>query len=613
MDAKKWMVFLCLMGIVFTVPAQSIEGNCNPFVAQGTISPAPIPPVEHNGTGIISFKIGNTGDDDLVWTAGDPGNELVITIKLARGVPDVEPLTAESALTAMGGNYAGKFSWNYDPATNTFTGRQKETIPGLGVDYITIAYKVTQNSDQPENGFQVSLTPPAYTCVSNTIYDDQVSSYTWTESRDYGDAPASYGVAYHKIQTNQDFLIMLGGSVAGENQALVAALVAAEGDEAPLFEDPDDDGVVIPDLYRGTTASIGVTVTGQGNLNAWIDWNGDGDFLDAGEQVATNLLVNSGLTTLQVPVPMGTPAEMYTYARFRLGARNLTPTGGAQTGEVEDYRVHIMEALPSLAGTIFLDGDLPDDGVVDGTGTNEGGKLFVNLINQAQSVVASVAVGSDGTYLFTGVSNAAYQLQLTINRGVPGEAMPVTKLPAGLLYSGESLGEGTDGTPDGLLSVVVEGNADVTGANFGIVRLPDLTVNVTSTPNIMVGGTSFSVFIKVSELNKVASNGQIKVIVPRDSRWTLEGAFNAGLTQLDNTALNNPDWTMDTTNANYYILSTDAGIPAGGAHTVGFKAVFNPGQAMGIYSLTSQILPGSGSEVNKANNSDSERINYFNK
>lgn len=228
-------------------------------------------------------------------------------------------------------------------------------------------------------------------------------------------------------------------------------------------------------------------------------------------------------------------------------------------------------------------------------------------------MVASVAVGSDGTYLFTGVSNAAYQLQLTINRGVPGEAMPVTKLPAGLLYSGESLGEGTDGTPDGLLSVVVEGNADVTGANFGIVRLPDLTVNVTSTPNIMVGGTSFSVFIKVSELNKVASNGQIKVIVPRDSRWTLEGAFNAGLTQLDNTALNNPDWTMDTTNANYYILSTDAGIPAGGAHTVGFKAVFNPGQAMGIYSLTSQILPGSGSEVNKANNSDSERINYFNK
>lgn len=622
MDAKKWMVFLCLIGIALTVPAQSLEGNCNPFVAQGTIGPAPIPPVEFNGKGIISFKVGNTGDDDLVWEQDNPGNELVVTVRLSRGVPDVDPLTPESALTVIGGNYSTMFSWSYNMEENFFTGRQVQTIPGRGVDFVTIGYRVTQNSEQPENGFLVTLTPPAYTTVSNTQNDDQVSSYTWTELRDYGDAPVSYGLAYHKIQENPDFRIYLGSRVQGEILAVNTAAGAQDGDDflvvrssAEANTDADDDGVIIPDLYRGTTATISVFASGQGYLNGWMDWNGDGDFLDAGEQIAVNQLVSTTTTTISVAVPVGTPAEMVTYARFRFGPKNLTPTGGSTFGEVEDYLVRIMEALPSVAGTVFLDDDLLLDELVDGTGTSVNGKLFVNLINQGMSVVATAAVSSDGTFLFTNVREGDYRIQLTINQGVEGDGMPATKLPSGHRYAGEFLGDGmgSDGSPDGLLQLSVAAAGDITQARFGIVRLPDLTVNLTASINVMGGATPFCIYLKISELNMVNTTGTIRVIMPKDSRWTIDGDFDTSLTLLENFTLNNPDWSLDLSNDNYYIFSTDASISAGEFHMVGFRAMYNPGHAKGVYSITSQIVPGSGGDFSGSNNSDSEKIDYFNK
>jgi hypothetical protein len=42
-----------------------------------------------------------------------------------------------------------------------------------------------------------------------------------------------------------------------------------------------------------------------------------------------------------------------------------------------------------------------------------------------------------------------------------------------------------------------------------------------------------------------------------------------------------------------------------------FEGVFNPRNANGIYTMTAQILAGSGGEVRINNNSDAERIVYF--
>jgi|GEM_PF-3176543 len=79
-------------------------------------------------------------------------------------------------------------------------------------------------------------------------------------------------------------------------------------------------------------------------IKAWIDWNGDGDFLDAGEQVFAPSIPISVKTKFWVTVPAGTSAGN---KRLRIALRSdKSPNAcGAFTyGEVEDYTVNIAAA-----------------------------------------------------------------------------------------------------------------------------------------------------------------------------------------------------------------------------------------------------------------------------
>ena len=55
----------------------------------------------------------------------------------------------------------------------------------------------------------------------------------------------------------------------------------------------------------------------MGQLNAFFDWNNDGDFGDAGEVIA-ELGVGAGDNNLSVPVPIGAVTGTSLGARFRL-------------------------------------------------------------------------------------------------------------------------------------------------------------------------------------------------------------------------------------------------------------------------------------------------------
>ena len=147
--------------------------NYNPFVAQGTVSPSPLSNVISNGTGQVSFLVGNSGDDPLPRVTGQ---EMLVVVSLSRGIPN-----NANPLLAIGGTFATYFTWQYDATTKTYLGTQNATIPGAlsgGAGYITIAYKVTSNSiaTNPQNGFNVNLTPPAYSNGINSLADDQVNS-----------------------------------------------------------------------------------------------------------------------------------------------------------------------------------------------------------------------------------------------------------------------------------------------------------------------------------------------------------------------------------------------------------------------------------------------------
>jgi len=116
-----------------------------------------------------------------------------------------------------------------------------------------------------------------------------------------------------------------------------------------------DDGVSFTNIWvQGSLKYMDVTSSGTGYLNAWVDFNIDGDWADAGEQIFVNQSLVAGTTTLSVPVPV-VAVLGDTYARFRLDSDGgLDFTGPAFDGEVEDYRVEITSPVPVPASLVLL-------------------------------------------------------------------------------------------------------------------------------------------------------------------------------------------------------------------------------------------------------------------
>ena len=145
---------------------------------------------------------------------------------------------------------------------------------------------------------------------------------------DFGDAPAPYPVASHRVLPG----FQLGATVDTESETLT--------------NDAGDDGVVFAStlLAPGSTPSVTVTPSAPGVLEAWIDFNGDGDWDDAGEQLFNGASPLNGTRTLTIDVPSGATLGN-TQARFRFsdGSVTLGPAGTADNGEVEDYTVAISD------------------------------------------------------------------------------------------------------------------------------------------------------------------------------------------------------------------------------------------------------------------------------
>jgi hypothetical protein len=127
-------------------------------------------------------------------------------------------------------------------------------------------------------------------------------------------------------------------------------LIDAEGDGQPnlnatgddITNLADEDGVVFKPIYAGCWAKVRVEASLAGILNAWMDFNGDGDWADLNEQIFINKAVVVGYNYLTYFVPANAVITTPTFARFRYSsAIGLSYTGLAQDGEVEDYMVGI--------------------------------------------------------------------------------------------------------------------------------------------------------------------------------------------------------------------------------------------------------------------------------
>ena len=132
-----------------------------------------------------------------------------------------------------------------------------------------------------------------------------------------------------------------------------------QGEHSPDAQrDADDDGVVFDSLRAGqlgAEVTVYVANAPQGaRLDAWIDFNGDGNWGGHEDQIADSLNVSEGDNFLSFDVPSDARQGL-TYARFRLSTTgNLSHDLVAADGEVEDYQVMIFP--PRENGGLFSAG-----------------------------------------------------------------------------------------------------------------------------------------------------------------------------------------------------------------------------------------------------------------
>jgi hypothetical protein len=159
---------------------------------------------------------------------------------------------------------------------------------------------------------------------------------------DFGDAPDGYGTllasngAHHLIPSATAPNAILGALIDADDDGQPNA--SASGDD--LAGLADDDGVIFTSaIVPGANATVEVNASGPTLLQAWVDFNADGDWDDAGEQVFTNQALVAGLNPLLFPVPVSATVGN-TVARFRVSTTSGLGHGGqAPDGEVEDYLI----------------------------------------------------------------------------------------------------------------------------------------------------------------------------------------------------------------------------------------------------------------------------------
>lgn len=344
---------------------------------------------------------------------------------------------------------------------------------------------------------------------------------------DYGDAPdpafstvLNTNGARHVVLANNP--LRLGTTITTET----------EGQPGPVAtDDVGDDGVFFTGIFNENSnpVTVSITASSSGLIDAWFDWNRDGDWNDPGEQVMAMTPVRPGLNNFSLMTPKGASAGQ-TFARFRLSsAGGLAPTGVGMDGEVEDYMIDIIPGTPPVGTNdqyvVIEDQTLittDTNGSVAGLNNNG---VFVNDVDVMSGTLSALLVNgptngnltfnpSSGLFTYKpnanyfGADSFVYQLQSTsglvanqpttvnitvvpvndipsaVNKNLTsGEGAPVV-IDSSFLLAGSSAGPAneTAAPPAGqgqTVKVVSVGSATPAGST---VSLDPVTGKVTFTP-----------------------------------------------------------------------------------------------------------------------------------
>jgi hypothetical protein len=309
-----------------------------------------------------------------------------------------------SGSASFGADYTATGAASFSEAAGTI-------VFPAGVDTVQITI-VPSDDNALESRETVILTlaagddyvPEGNVAASGTITDD--------EPGDFGDAPGPYATTHTANGAGHFASGPTLGSLRDE-EPNGQPTNGASGDDAAGVS--DEDGVHFGTVRVGALGAVAIVnvesaPTGA-YLDAWIDFNGDGNWDGPLEAIATRHLVHNGDNAIMFDVP-STAVSGTTYARFRLSSGGgLGPYGIATDGEVEDHAVVIdaPKATPAtfsarrpVGANAYADvvstGDFDGDGDTDLVAISESYARLTWYENDGRGQFAAhiVATGTDG-------------------------------------------------------------------------------------------------------------------------------------------------------------------------------------------------------------------------
>ena len=388
-----------------------------------------------SGIGSVTVQLWSPGSDNAIGGTGSAADSLLATTT-------TDATGAYSFANLAAGKY---FVTVTPPATYSVV---STTVAGdNGVDN-------DNNGSQP-GGRGTTVYSPIVTLAQGTepgnlstgggSYDDTIDFGLLT-AIDYGDY-ASFGSAGSALVSN----LFLGTLTDSEYSAIVDT--NATGDDLNNLD--DEDGVVVPAvMYAGVSATLSVTVTNTSGasafLHAWVDFNANGVLTDAGEQVASNIVIANGTNASSRNITFTVPAGA-TVGRVGVRVRLTsvsTPgsVGTAGNGEVEDYVSSVCPVVSLSPGTLPA---ATVGSAFSQTFTASGGTAPYTYTVSSGALPAWAALSSAGVLSGTPNSTAAatFTVKATDTKGCAGTvSFTVTPLCATVSITPAALAQGTVGT-----------------------------------------------------------------------------------------------------------------------------------------------------------------------
>ena len=393
----------------------------------------------------------------------------------AIGYASTTAATSTSALTTTYGNNRPNIRITYVPGV---------ACSGTPTGGTAVAASTNVCANSPTS---ISVTGGAAASGLNYQWESSADATTWSSisgatSPSYSAVPAAAGTYYRRVTTCSNSGLSAPSSASAKvnlnsflncycpsaatssgdeeitnvtfgtinNTSVCASLTGTQGTatgSANFYADYSASTVPVPNLNATQSYNLSFQLTlcssnPYTNTNkVWIDWNRDGDFLDANEEVFNSGAASRNTTTFttSVFIPVWVASGQ---TRMRVSTRetstNFDPCFNGGYGETEDYIVNLV-ALPSCSGT-------PNAGV-------------------ANPANANLCVGSGVNVSLTGATSAngiQYQWQESSNNS----SWSNISNAFGLLYQNDF------NTPN-IGAATVYGNASVSGGS--LVLTPNTT------------------------------------------------------------------------------------------------------------------------------------------